>query len=420
MVLRLTLAFAIAVLVVGCGGATSPGGGRDGGGGNAGASGTGGGSAGASGAGGGSAGTSGTGGGSAGSAGASDAGGGSAGAAGAGGASGAAGMDAAGDQATLDGGDGAVDGAGDAVCMPLEQPLSGKPDILLLLDASASMNNDELDQTCTGGCGARSKWAQAIAAVDQVVAATDSQVNWGLKLFSEGTGCSVATSVNVPIGPMNASAVMAIIAGRTDIAGGLANGGSHTPTRASEAAASAYLSTVTDGNPRFILLATDGLPNCPGGSGLNPSADDSPGAIQAVVDAQAAGVGTFVVGIGGTLATADLTLNQMAAAGGYPRTDAPLYYPTTSTSDLVAALNQAAAIARNCRFTVADPPGFSRDAIDVSGDGAPIARDPTHGSGWDYSDASHATIDLYGATCAAVMTGAVTHVSVVFRCPPSG
>ena len=61
--------------------------------------------------------------------------------------------------------------------------------------------------------------------------------------------------------------------------------GSSTPTRAAENAAVTYLTqlAMTDQNPKFIVLATDGQPNCPASG--SQSADDSPGAITAVTNA---------------------------------------------------------------------------------------------------------------------------------------
>src|SRR5215468_3123607 len=45
-----------------------------------------------------------------------------------------------------------------------------RTDVLILLDASSSMNSDTSDMMCDGGCGAGSKWAQAVAAVNAIVA----------------------------------------------------------------------------------------------------------------------------------------------------------------------------------------------------------------------------------------------------------
>jgi hypothetical protein len=344
--------------------------------------------------------------------------------AGVGGSAGTAGAngDAAADRPDeTDAGDGGPsDADGGLICAPVSVPVSGfAPDILVLLDSSASMNNDVTDQNCAGGagCGLNSKWALTTAALEQVVSSTQANVNWGLKFFPDSATCGVNQTVAVSVAPLNLAPIMNAIAGRTTTNGGLASTG-NTPTRLAEAAAAAYLSSLADMNPKFILLATDGEPNCiPGGT--NISADDSPGALQAVYAANGAGVPTFVVGIG-ALTQANAVLSQLAAAGGYPRSADPLYYPVSGTDDLIATLNQLAGIAHVCRFTfVTAPDGYSRDAIDVVVNGTTLPYDQTHTDGWDYFDANHTTFDVYGPTCTAIMNGTVL-VRVVFRCPPSG
>jgi hypothetical protein len=426
MHLRVVSAFAMAAVLASCGRKASS---DD-------AAGTGGGAG--TGTGGSTAGTGGNGGGTAGSVGggAGGRGGGTAGTGGGAGAgSGGSNVDAAIDQpVSADARDGAAtDAGGDAMCAPVERPVAGfKPDILVLLDASASMNRDENDQMCgpTNSCGATSKWAQTYPAVEQVAAATDTTVNWGLKFFSEFTatasaptaGCMVSAGAAVPVGGMNAAALATAIAARTSAVGDLMSGGSQTPTRTAVASAVSYLSTLTDGNPRFILLATDGQPNCPLGSSI-PTSDDSQGAIQAVADANLAGIATFVIGIGAfTGGFADQTLSQMAIAGGYPRssTDYRSYYPATSTNELIAALNQLVGIARSCRLPLGvPPPGFSSVAIDVLDNGTPVPRDPNHLNGWDYADAGYTSLNLFGPVCNAIMSGAVARISVIYRCPPA-
>ena len=104
----------------------------------------------------------------------------------------------------------------------------------------------------------------------------------------------------------------------------------NTPTRNAENGAAAYLSRLTDSSPRFILLATDGLPTCLATD--TPGSDDSAGATASVGAARASGFPTFVVGIS-TRGTADPTLSAMANAGGLPRAGTPSYYPVASADE---------------------------------------------------------------------------------------
>jgi hypothetical protein len=281
------------------------------------------------------------------------------------------------------------------------------------------MNDDVTGLSCTGGCGATSKWAQMTPSILQVVSMTESEVDWGLKLFADlGTGCGIAPAITVPVAPNNAAAITLAVANRTSANGGVLNG-TQTPTSAAENAAVTYLSTVADSNPKFILLATDGLPNCR--PGAPTSTDDSVGAVTAVEAARTAGFSTFVVGIGAQLTPAETTLSSMAIVGGYPRAATPQYYPVTSSDELVTTLRGLVNVARTCRLSLGAPPADgSLDAVDILGDGTTIPRDTSHTNGWDYADATHATIDLHGPACTAVTSGTVQRVSVVFRCPPSG
>ena len=106
---------------------------------------------------------------------------------------------------------------------------------------------------------------------------------------------------------------------------------------------------VQDNNPKYLLLATDGLPNCPSGCASstqlsqmctmtdNPSEDTLVEA--AVTSALQQGFKTFVIG-SGNVATAVNTLNQLAANGGESQTGGTTsYYAATDPTSLQKALN---------------------------------------------------------------------------------
>jgi hypothetical protein len=289
------------------------------------------------------------------------------------------------------------------------------PDILIVLDKSGSMNDTPGGQS---NGGASSKWAQVTAAISQVVMSTSSSVNWGLKFFASPNldQCAVASGADVPVAPNNASAVIGAMQAQSP--------SSATPTRLAENAGAAYLTSLTDRNPRFLLLATDGLPNCPPGcSGNNcthtPNAVESAAAEQAVSDAATMGFKTFVVGIATTGdASANTTLSTMATNGGVPRAATPPYYPVSSTADLVTALHAIVGVAATCQFDLGAAPNSmtSTNYIDVFGDGTLIPQDPSHANGWDYTDATHNAIQVYGPTCDAITAGTIMNLTVTFRC----
>jgi hypothetical protein len=297
----------------------------------------------------------------------------------------------------------------EAGCASVSRTVEQLPaDVLLVLDKSGSMRDDPQGGVCQGGCGPSSKWALVTAALDQVVAMTDATVNWGLKMFATpNNGCGVSNGVEVPVGPANAPAITSAIAGATL--------GSRTPTRLAVGAGAAYLKSLGVPNPKYMLLATDGEPNCDPDLPGNTTANDSAGAVQAVADARAAGFPTFVVGIGNTMA--EETLTNLATAGGEAQAGASTpFYQVGDTAQLVSALGKILG-AIPCTFDLGPPPNqwFSSDNISVAADGVAVPRDPSHANGWDFV-AGTTTISVYGPTCDAVSSGAIKSVTIAFRC----
>jgi hypothetical protein len=284
------------------------------------------------------------------------------------------------------------------------------PDILILLDRSGSMQWNA-DASCRQNCGPDSRWLQVTAALNQVIPATDTMVNWGLKFFGSSTNsCNVTAAPEVAIAPGSGAMIMTRI--------GMTNPGTPTPTRLGVNAGAAYMATLTSTNPKYLLLATDGEPTCDPtlpASMMNNS--DAAGAQQAVTDAFNMGFKTIVIGIGDTMGAA--TLNQMAINGGMPQMGAATsFYQVTDTTSLVATLQTILGRVASCQFNIgaAPNPSTSVDFIDVFGDGMPIPRDQTHTDGWDYTNATHTTIQIYGPRCDAVTAGTITNVTVSFRC----
>jgi hypothetical protein len=290
------------------------------------------------------------------------------------------------------------------------------PDILIVQDKSGSMAESP-DGSCMQNCGNNSKWTQVTTALNTVIGMTDTTVNWGLKFFSDNGTCGAAAAPGVGVKTGNANAISTLI-GRTSPSG-------NTPTRAAIESGASYLMGLTDPNPKYLLLATDGLPNCPVGCETmsrpntmctmtdNPTEDQA--VATAVANALAAGFPTFVVGVGMT--GADATLNAVAQAGGVPQTGGSTsFYQVTDTASLVSVLNTILGKVATCTFSLPANPNAntSRDYIDVFGDGTKIAQDPTNG--WDYTDANHNAIQLHGSTCDAVMNNTIMKVTITFRC----
>jgi hypothetical protein len=283
------------------------------------------------------------------------------------------------------------------------------PDILIVQDKSLSMNQDASGANCgTPGC---SKWSQVSAAIDTVVMATQTTVNWGLVFFGSDNMCGVSTTPIVPITPATSY---------TPISQAYANNqpSSYTPTEAAVNAAVTYMQTLTDTNPKYLLLATDGLPNCKPND-RNVMDDDSAGAEAAVTNAKTAGFPTFVVGIGNTMGVA--TLNQLAMNGGEPQVgsaDGNSFYEVNSTSDLVTALNKIVGLVASCTIPLTGVNGtldkVAVSAKDANGNTVEIMQDPTNG--WSYTDTTMTAIILNGTACTDLQNGTYSDYQFIYTC----
>lgn len=303
--------------------------------------------------------------------------------------------------------------AGCEATSPIATTIVGDPpDMLLTVDISGSMCAPLIDTFPP--TSAETKLAVMKAALTDLVTRMDARINFGLMLFP-GDGACGAGTVRNGIAPRNASAVNTTIGGLNDsfFSCPLANPGA-TPTHTSLAAALAYYETLPV-NPigRYVLLATDGLPNCGPVDSEGNTEETVPETVAAIEALRAAGISTYVLGFGADFTGGDGPLRQMATAGG---TSAP--YNARSAAELEAALDAIAAevIPPSCTVEL-DGPTRDPRLFQVRFDGGPlIPRNESRTSGWDYDAASN-TITFYGAECAAVQGGSVASVDVDFGCP---
>jgi von Willebrand factor type A domain len=280
------------------------------------------------------------------------------------------------------------------------------PEVILVQDRSGSMMQDP---DGGGGLGTTpdptSKWVQMKNALEQVVSSTGA-VEWGLELFPQvgqdnnDNGCAVGTALDVAVGLGRAPSINSVL-------DGVIPGGT-TPTAAAlDTAVRGFASS--DGHPHYIVLATDGEPDCSVDAAMmdDPVVDAS----NAVTAAVAAGVHVFVVGIG-TDPTDQMTLTNMANLGLEPNTKpgASAYYQVSTTSDLTGVLDQIAGQITDCGFALPSVPQ-NPDFVTLSSNGLTVARDPGHLDGWDFGPGD-LSIVLYGNACND--TGTLT---ALFGCP---
>jgi len=159
---------------------------------------------------------------------------------------------------TGSGGDIGINDAGDPNCgLQQFKPTPKAADILMVLDRSGSMV-DIPDGAPSGST--TTKWQLVVPSLEAVVSATESSILWGMKSFPETytdsmSDCAggVTSAIDIKIAAMNGTAMNSAITALTPA-------GKGTPTADAITQGAAYLATLTDTNPKYLLLATDGEP----------------------------------------------------------------------------------------------------------------------------------------------------------------
>jgi len=314
-----------------------------------------------------------------------------------------------------------------ASCVGTDVPLQPNvPNLYFVLDVSGSMLEND-------------KWVNVRAAVASLVNQVGANAKFGVTVFpAPGTNdCAAGVEVmSLRLGDSLGNTETAFMAATAITpAGG-------TPTAATFRSLVPKLRDLPGFT--FVILATDGGPNCdptitqcsvdqctsnidqanmcmPGGpmnccTGINGNVLgclDGDATAQAVSALRAAGVQTYVMGIPGS-APYTAVLDQVAVAGGTARPVEPLYYQVDSpdTTALAGAFQQIAdAAMKSCTLILGRAPG-DPNKVNVAVDGTVV---PSEGpNGW----ALHGqTVTLSGAACGAVQADSAPTVHVVEGCP---
>lgn len=285
------------------------------------------------------------------------------------------------------------------------------PDMLIVLDRSGSMNPEGNDDDSD-------RWGGSRDAVVSVTDMFDDRVRFGLMTFPEFTGnggggrpnmatqCAPGT-VNVQIGSDQGPAIASALADMN------ANG--RTPTAPSLEAALSVIGDAQAAGPdeaqhaKYVLLVTDGDPNC-SGQDTGGMGEPDPLARQQTIDAisalTAAGVQTFVVGYQTAGSDFAAQLDLMAAAGGTGET---MHRSVESGDDLAQTFSDIAGGVVSCSFKLDDAvkdPSY----VLVSVDGVPRSLNQA-ADGWTLA-ADMQTVTLTGAACDAVKAGGTFAVEV--------
>ncbi len=335
------------------------------------------------------------------------------------------------------------------------------PSVMLVLDKSGSMVSDpggfwdhDADDADNDGVQDAdmvspatpkiTRWKSLWSVVDLIVNNFNGSMNMGMVLFpskaAKGDYSEVACVVNaapeVPIGSMNAAAIIAAIPGAdetTTIKGG-------TPATRGLKTALAELEKAPADQPKFMIFVTDGAANCqenaPDNTALFEQYDED--VVPLLEMAAAAGIKTYAVGIGLTTTVSGTAkdgnpdsvnsvekMNAIAEAGGVPRPGDEKFFNTQNQGELQDALDMISMQILSCTLDL-DPSPVYLKFVEVTVKemyGNVQVTDCATESGWKYAPEDPmkpgvVRIELCGQACTDFqMTGMI---DIQYRCPTSG
>ena len=340
-----------------------------------------------------------------------------------------------------------------------DQAETSQVNVLLVMDKSASMDETPAGYTTT-------KWAALHTALSTALTEVQGVASFGLELFpttasignpipfecgDSGRCCEMPTTseMNVDIGPGTTTVPQIIDAlAQNQPAGG-------TPAAYALSRAYDYFTSGAGaelrGN-RFVLLATDGAPNCnnevtcdvstctlnlenkpgcpPAGASCCASnregcVDDST-TVQQIRNLLAVGVATIVVGIPGSELYA-ANLQDFADAGGFTRPDGDFGYYEVSAEGGVEALTQTfteitTSLVTQCEIPITrEIPNLNEVNVAVNCEVIPKGDEAGNENRWFFDNPDWPSrILIQGPICDTIQTQGVDRVDVVFGCPSVG
>ncbi len=342
--------------------------------------------------------------------------------------------------------DGPPDPDASGLCGNLIIPvIVDRPNLYWIVDRSGSMNANLAGSAFT-------KFVNARIAIADVLRAIGHRVNVGASLFPSPFSPDPICGPGEEIFPTQPGDPLSFSQAGEDgpalkellriFAGFGPNGG--TPISSALETVRPTLTSLE--GETAVVLVTDGAPNCNANAvcsadlcGLNlagstvqgvqciapvnccdpafladgpASCVDSDATKAAVTSLFDAGIRTYVVGMPGSELFSNL-LDELAVAGGTPRETSPLYYTVSGADDLSSTLLEIGVdIAISCTIDLeTEPP--DPESVNVYLDLALTLFDEI--DGWSFS--SPTTVEINGAACDRLKSGAIGQVQVVAGCP---
>lgn len=263
------------------------------------------------------------------------------------------------------------------------------PDVLIVLDRSSSMKRGDVN-----------RWDPSVSGLKAITSALESSVRFGLMVFPGTSGgddtasrCAPG-SLEVPIALNNAQALASRL-DSLDLA-------QTTPTAPTLEVAHIVLKTrrAQRGStlgPAYVILVTDGSPNCAAEGDVSFEAGGSPGAVEetfrAITAMSGDGIKTFVLGYDTEGdATLKPILDRLAQAGA---TGDTMHRAVDNESGVTAAFREITRIAVGCAFSLSTPP-LDADHVRVNLAGAPLLGGDQ--DGWSLGTDGR-TLSIQGKAC---------------------
>ena len=308
------------------------------------------------------------------------------------------------------------------LCRPDPVPIDRRrAEVMLVIDRSSSML-----WALSGGAsipGEPTRWEVLQEALAEVLPATEHLLEFGAKFFplevpfgtpiDPDTACTIDEGIDLRPAPENTEALLRFFR-RTTPTGG-------TPTAPALDTVRMFVGdTQTAEVAQFVVLATDGGPNCndrvnPAGcicTGPDSFCEEPSGGFFNCLDSERTldviegifdglGVPVYVIGIDDPTRP-DLAdfLDEMAVTGGRPRTEPEgrRFYSIRREGDLFDALGTITGSIARCVFVV-EPEVATDPRLEIVLDGEPLPFDPDRVDGWDWSELEAGELTIFGPAC---------------------